>query len=171
MAKQRKGTNVVDLIEPPPEGFNISREDWSKIHPDVRSETIRMFREMGEAIPIDRDRRAKGRAHRGKRVPGGFLELHCCERDGNLARAAELREILAPEIARIAENDSLAEYHDLAAKAGKRLPDVLQAYIEMESFLRRDPVAGIALLMRNLGLDPEAEARRYLAEPEPEEAA
>src|ERR1700692_1605020 len=95
-------TNVIELIPPAPEGFNVSREAWAKTHPALRSEIIRMHVELGERIPITKDRAAGRKSRR----PGGFWELHCCERDGHLERAAELRELLAPEIERLAEYEA-----------------------------------------------------------------
>jgi len=156
MAKQRENSNVVDLIEPAPEGLNISREDWARTPPEIRSETIRMYRELSERIPIEKDRRS-GRTHRGKRVKGGFWELHCCERDAtpeSLARAAELREILAPEIARIAEIESLEPFHEMAKANGKTLADVLRQYMAVEQRLRMDPHGEMTQIIANLGIDP-----------------
>src|ERR1700722_1046133 len=98
-------SNVIEMIEPAPAGFNVSREEWARTPAEIRKEIIRMDREMAEGLAILKDRRAG----RGKRAPGGFWELHCCERDGNHKRAAELRELLAPEAARMAENDALLQ--------------------------------------------------------------
>ncbi|WP_409188840.1 hypothetical protein [Bradyrhizobium sp. RDM4] len=164
MAKQRKDSNVVDMIEPAPEGFNVSREVWASTPECVRSEIIRAHRELSECIPIDKDRRA-GRAHRGKRVKGGWYELHCCERDAtpeSLARAAELREILAPEIALQALNDDLAEYHAMAEAGGTTVAKALRQYVAVEQRLREDPEAEIIAIMKNLAVDPIEWARRQL---------
>jgi len=67
MAKQRKDSNVVDLIEPAPEGFNATREVWASTPAVIRSETIRMYRELSERIPIERDRRSDPRPSRQTR--------------------------------------------------------------------------------------------------------
>jgi hypothetical protein len=110
MAKQRKDSNVVDLIEPAPDGFNISREEWSATPEVIRDETHRMCPEF-----------AKGFA---KYAAGA-------QRDA-----------------------TLAEFHDLAAASGKKLKDVIGAYVAMESLVRRDTVKGIELICQNAGLSP-----------------
>lgn len=47
MAKQRKGTNVVDLIEhPAPEHFAVSREAWAATPAVIREEILRMISEL-----------------------------------------------------------------------------------------------------------------------------
>lgn len=50
MAKQRKGSNVVDLIEPAPERLNVSREAWAKTPGVVRGEIIRAHHELSAGI-------------------------------------------------------------------------------------------------------------------------
>lgn len=163
MAKQRENSNVIDLIEPAPEGLNISREDWARTPNGIRDETLRMVRELSEGIAIDKDRmagrnvRVPGKPDPGKRVKGGFWELHCCERDGtpeSLARASELREILAPEIALHALNEELAPFHEMAKANNTTLAVVMRRYLAMEDLLRRDPDAGIISILTNLGIDP-----------------
>jgi hypothetical protein len=171
----KRESNVVDLIPPAPDGFNISREAWFATSPVMRDEIIRLDREMSEGLAIAKDRRA-GRGKRapgkpppGKRTMGGWYELLMCERDGSpakLARAAELREALAPEAERMALNDDLAEYHALAESKGTTLTAALGRYIAVEQRLRADPYVEILRIAEAAGIDIEAWARKQLADPE-----
>jgi hypothetical protein len=146
------------MIEPAPEGFNISRESWARAPAVVRSEIIRAHRELSECIPINKDRAARRRS----RSMGGFYELHVLERDiqfltpTQLARVAELRGALAPEIAHhamVAERDAdLAPFYDMAKAAGKTLPSVLREYIGIENLIRNNPTAGIKALAKRYGI-------------------
>jgi hypothetical protein len=158
MAKQREDSNVIDFIDPPPPGFDISRESWAATPAVMRDEIIRAFDELSEQIPIAKDRAARRR----KRSLGGHWELHCCERDGspaNLARAAELREALASEIAHhalVAQRDAdLEPFHAMAKAAGKKLPDVLREYIAVESRLATDFENEFARIAERFGVDLE----------------
>jgi hypothetical protein len=118
MAKQREGTNVVDIIEPAPDGFNVNREAWAATPSIIRDETIRMFRELSAGI-----------------------------------------EKYAPA----AERDSgLKEYHDMAAKGGQRLADVLRNFAAMENLLHSDPLAGLEVIAKNAGMNLEAWALQVL---------
>jgi hypothetical protein len=161
VAKNPKETNVVEMIEAAPDGLNVSREAWAKTPDVVRSEIIRAHTELNERLPIWKDRAAR----RKSRSVGGFYEMHCCERDGSpakLARAAELKELLAPEQALFDRAEGFAEFHDMAERQGKRLADVLRAYVAMEDLIRRDPIEGIRRIAANAGIDLEAWAQRVL---------
>jgi hypothetical protein len=46
----KKETNNVTELFPVPEGFNVSREDWAKTHPDLRSEINRMVKEFASGM-------------------------------------------------------------------------------------------------------------------------
>ena len=161
-------SNVVEMIEPAPEGFNISREAWAKTPEATRSEIIRMDREMSEGLAILKDRRA-GRAKRipgqpgdGKRVPGGWWELWKQERDGNVARVAELRDLLAPEAAHMAQKDAENEAIEAIFKhaqatgigEGMSLPEYLERMVGLESWTRKHPYSGIAQILKSIGIDP-----------------
>jgi hypothetical protein len=147
---------VIQFIAPAPEGFNISREAWSRLPIVVRDDIVRMHRELSERIPIAKDRAARRRS----RSLGGHFELFCCERDGNVARAAELREALAGEIAHhaaVEERDAALEpYHQMAAAAGKKLPNVLREYIGVESRLKVDFDNEFRRIAERFGVDLES---------------
>lgn len=147
---RRRDSNVIEMIEPAPDRFNLSREEWAKTPAVIREEILRMHREMNEGLAILKDRRCGRR----KRVRGGFWELHCCERDGNLARAEELRAALAPDEERIAANDALEEFHKMAKRNGKTLVEVLIEYVKLENLLRTDLRDGFFALCERIGFDP-----------------
>jgi hypothetical protein len=151
---------VIQMIQPAPPGFNVSREAWSKTPIVMRDEILRAHGEMGEAIPIARDRAARRRS----RSMGGWFELHCCERDGNLARVAELREMLAHEVDPQQRDAELAEFHALAASRGTTVKNALGRYINMENLLRANPIEGIKAVAKNAGIDLESWARDVLEE-------
>lgn len=153
-------TNVIEMIEPAPIGMNISREAWAKTPEVLRAEIIRAHRELNERIPIMKDRAAGRKSRR----PGGFWELHCCERDGHPERAAELRELLAPEIARLRETEEIFEiYGPRAAAAGLSVPDYIRRFVRLEDALRSDPIEGMFQVCELIGEDPYDLAARYLA--------
>lgn len=153
-------SNVIELIEPAPEGFNVSREEWSRTPEVLRAEIIRMHTELAEGVEITKDRAAGRRSRR----PGGFWEMHCCERDGQLERAAELRELLAPEIALRAGMADLDEYHAMAISHGKTLAQVIGEYVAVERRLANDPVAEIERIAATMGFDLEGWALKQLAD-------
>jgi hypothetical protein len=41
-----KGSNIVEMIEPAPDCLKISREAWSRTHPELRAEILRMEKEF-----------------------------------------------------------------------------------------------------------------------------
>jgi hypothetical protein len=117
------------------------------------------------------------KSHRSRPRPAvSFYERHQLEyelwRWGNLspteiARAAELREALASDEARMALNDDLQEYHELAKRNGTTLPAALGRYIAMENLLKEDLIAGMEMIAKNAGFDLTALMQRVLlAEPE-----
>jgi hypothetical protein len=112
MAKQRKDSNIVDLIEPAPDGLNISRTEWAATPEEMRNEIWRMFREFAKGFDKYRD---------------------AAQRDA-----------------------SLNEFHDLAAASGKKLKDVIGAYISMENLLRQDTVKGIEMIAMAANFDLRA---------------
>jgi hypothetical protein len=52
MAKQREGTNVVDIIDPPPARFKISREAWAATPAVIREEIARMLAELNKGFEM-----------------------------------------------------------------------------------------------------------------------
>jgi hypothetical protein len=174
----RKDLNVVEMIEPAPAGFNVSREAWARTPAVVRDDILRAVEELSECIPIQRDI-AAGRVRRhgresgpngGKRVLGGHWELYACESDptpANLARASQLREALASEIAHwvaVEQRDmDLSEFHALAKAGGTTLREVLEKYVAVEQRLRLDPAAELARIAETLGFDIDEWARGVLA--------
>jgi len=150
---------VIQLIQPAPPAFNVSREAWSKTPIVMRDEIWRAYTEMSEAIPVAKDRQARRRS----RSLGGHWELHCCERNGSpsaMARADELRLALASEIAHwaaVEQRDAdLAPFHDMAKAAGKKLPDVLREYIGVESRLKVDFDNEFRRIAERFGVDLES---------------
>lgn len=58
----------------------------------------------------------------------------------------------------------LEVFHDMAAKSGKTLDEVLQLYTNTENLLRSDFDKGIDAIIRNLGIDPRDLATLILAD-------
>jgi hypothetical protein len=145
----------------------ISRTAWDATPVDLKSEIIRRWREHERGIAICNDRRCGRR----KRAPSpSFYALHLLEHDiwkfptntVKVAEAEEMRAKLAPDVERMAQNDALAEYHELAIQSGTTLAEALRKYVAVERRLREDPVAEIARIMQRIGVDPIEFARRYL---------
>jgi hypothetical protein len=163
-----KESNVVEMIEPAPKRFKISREEWARTPAEIRSEILRMDEEMSEGLAIAKDRRA-GRVKKrepGKRVPGGFWEAWKIERSGGTV-PPKLRATLAAEEADWAE---MEKYHEMAEAAGTTVKAALTRYVALENLIRHDPQRGIEALCEYLDIDQFDLARRYLAEPENEVA-
>jgi hypothetical protein len=66
----------------------------------------------------------------------------------------------APAAARAAE---LAEYFELAQRSGTTLKAALTRYVNLENAMRADPVEGICLVLKNMGISPASWARDYLS--------
>ena len=103
----------------------ISQATWDIMHPELRSETERMAREL----------------------TAGMAKY-------------------APAAARDAE---LTEYHQLAAAGGTTLVEALARFVNLENAIKADPVQGVAMILKNLGINPEHWARQLL-ESDPETA-
>jgi hypothetical protein len=65
--------------------------------------------------------------------------------------------------ARLAAYKDVDKYVDMAAKGGTTLPKALEAYVGMESELRRDVFSGVDKILANIGIkNPVAFAQAYL---------
>lgn len=74
------------------------------------------------------------------------------EYEGEIERARQTAEAYEP----------IRQFDDMARASGKKLPDVIGAYVGMENMLRTDPVRGMAEILRNIGLTPEQYANHVL---------
>jgi DUF917 family protein len=96
----------------------ISQQTWDIMHPELRSETERMAKEL----------------------------------TAGMAKYAE----------GAARDADLAEYHELAAAGGTTLAEALARFVNLENAIKADPVQGVALVLKNLGINPEYWARQLL---------
>lgn len=160
-------------IYPIPPCLKISPAAWDATPIPIKSETIRAWIELGRGIAIAKDRCCgRPKPHRSQPVPSpSFTALHLLEIDVwryptnavKIAEAEAMRSALASDMQRLADQDALEPYHQMAIRSGTTLVNAMRAYVAAEERLRRDPVTEIARMMINMGMDPVATARRYLA--------
>ena len=101
-------------------------------------------------------RRCKCRRKRGTRRLR-ILQSEICRAYRELCAGIEKYRIPA-------ERDAgLAAFHDMAAKGGKTLREVVRRYIDMEVLVKEDLTAGIFNICENMGEDPLELCSRYLA--------
>lgn len=69
--------------------------------------------------------------------------------------------------------EPLREFEQLAQQTGTTIPDALRNYVGIEQTLRADPIKGLGIICRNLGIDPRQMAQHVLSMPEltPEQKA
>ena len=174
---------MIDM-HPIPPCVNIPRETWATLSANMRDEIVRAWQELSAGIAIAKDKRC-GRPKSHRQHPHqavSFYALHLLDmaiwrfptNAVKIAEAEALRAKLAPDVERMAQNDSLQEYHELAERSGTTLAEALGKYVAAEQRLRADPVNEMARIMRSVGIDPEAWARSQLAQDDdsiPDEAA
>lgn len=154
---------MVDLF-PMPSGMNISRPVWIAMTPVLRDEIIRMWQELSAGEAIAKDRRCgRPKSHR-KQYGDSFHALHLLDMEiwhrpnaKKIAEADALRERLAPDEERMRVEDernaSLEEFHQMAAAGGTNVAAVLREYVGLENLIRQDPVKGLKILGRRVGVD------------------
>lgn len=76
---------------------------------------------------------------------------------------AEMTDEFEKARAAAKRDDTLAEFHKMAAEAGKSLPEVLRAYVDMETLIRTDATRGVLKICENLGIEPVEFFQEYLA--------
>lgn len=64
--------------------------------------------------------------------------------------------------------ESVREFDQMAKQSGTTLPDALRAYVGLETLLRQDPIAGVAAVLRNVGLTPEQYVQHVMSAPQPQ---
>jgi hypothetical protein len=156
---------VIELF-PIPQGFNITPEAWAATPAVMQSEICRAHREISQGIAIAKDVRCgRPKAHRrpASAPAPGFYALHRLELeiarkpdDAALqAKAEEMREALAPDVTRMAENDDMQEFEQYARREhGMTLPEYIKSRAALEQLIRRDPIEGIAQVCEMIGRDP-----------------
>lgn len=130
---------------------------WARMSPNLRSECVRVEREIKRGIAIQKDRMMG----RGKYDMSGFYGLELAEEnayrieqtprkadDLNEARkrVAELQAALSSDAEMVEcilkRDGELAEFHEMAAAVGKPLSGVIREYVTMERAFQK---AGAAL--------------------------
>ncbi|SIO53824.1 hypothetical protein SAMN05443247_07622 [Bradyrhizobium erythrophlei] len=161
---------------PTPLVGKISPEVWRDTSEVVQTEIVRAWRELSAGIAIQKDRRCGRR----RRAPAdSFYALHLLDMEiwrrpdkGDLiAKAEQLRELLAPDEALLNAPDDLADFREMAKLSGKTLDAVLREYIAIEQLLRAGQIKGFELLAKKVGIDLKAWAADVLWPDEPEAVA
>lgn len=65
--------------------------------------------------------------------------------------------------AKLATYKDVEKYAEMAARGGTTLPKALENYVGIESELRRDVFSGVDRILKNIGANPLAFARAYIA--------
>jgi hypothetical protein len=164
--------NIVELF-PIPTALKIDKATWNSMPAESRDEFVRMWREGEQGLAVWKDRRCgRPKSHRTRGAAAvSFYELHLLEHeiwrrgsDADLvAKADALRLALAPDVARMALDDALVDFHEMAVKHGTTLAAALERYTAVEGELRAHPYEALVRLGSAAGLNMEAWATVVMA--------
>jgi len=142
---------------------------WPRLHPEIKSELLRMEREIKQGMAIYKDRSVG----RPKKDATGFYGLELAEAEvyrleGEPRKTAELEkarrrvaELLAGLAADAAKYDhyrsmdeELDQFQQYAEAQGKTLPQLLREFTAIEQSLRDDTIGGLFVICERYGVNP-----------------